>query len=249
MDLVSLDRKDSVAILTLTRGKVNAIVGNLINELRKNLEALEEDCDIRSIIITGKGKFFSFGFDIPELLHFTKPQFVSFITSFTDLYRYLFLYPKPVVAALNGHTIAGGCMLALACDLRVMATGKARISLNEITLGASVFVGSTEMLRFWTGSAEATKILFSGGMYSAEEAMNLGIVQEATAEENLMAAARKTALEMGSKDPKAFKSIKSLLRTPVLEEMNRREEESIKEFSDLWYSESTWAKLKGVKIF
>jgi len=97
----------------------------------------------------------------------------------------MFIYPKPIIAALNGHTIAGGCMLALACDFRLMVPGKAKISLNEIGFGSSVFAGATEMLRFWVGSAMATEVLYSGAMYPANEAFRLGLVQEVISEENL----------------------------------------------------------------
>jgi Delta3-Delta2-enoyl-CoA isomerase len=184
MDFVISQKGDGIATLTLNRGKVNAINGAVVDNVRAHLKTLESDQEVRSVILTGSGKFFSFGFDIPEFLSFTKEQFTDFVLKFTDLYRYLFLYPKPVVAALNGHTIAGGCMLALACDYRVIVIGKAKISLNEIKFGSSVFAGSVEMLRFWAGSANATTILYSGAMYTAEEAISLGLVHEVATEEN-----------------------------------------------------------------
>ena len=114
MGCIELKKSDSIATLVLNRGKVNALNGVVVDELREHLNALEDDSQARSVILTGSGKFFSFGFDIPEFLSFTKDRFAHYLTSFTGLYTYLFLYPKPVVAALNGHTIAGGCMLALA---------------------------------------------------------------------------------------------------------------------------------------
>jgi len=248
MAFVLLNKSEGIGTLTLSRGKVNAINNSVVNELRSVLKACEADSDVRSIILTGEGKFFSFGFDVPEFLSFTKEQFANFLTNFTDLYTYLFLYPKPVVAALNGHAIAGGCMVALACDYRVMATGRAKISLNEITFGSSVFAGSTEMLRFWTGSAKATEILCSGAMYSAEEAKSLSLVHEVTADDNIVMAARRRALEFSGKPSEAFAGIKSLLRKQVAEDMMRREAESIREFVDIWYSEATWANLHNIAI-
>ncbi len=249
MEFVALQKSDGIATLMLSRGKVNALNGRVADELRDMLKALEADLEVRSIVLTGGGRFFSFGFDIPEFLSFTKEEFSHYLTSFTGLYTYLFLYPKPVVAALHGHTIAGGCMLALACDHRVMVAGKARISLNEIGLGSSVFAGITEMLRFWVGSANATSILYSGAMYSAEEAESLGLVQEVTTEADLMPAARKAASGLASKHSAAFASIKSLLRKQIAEEMIRREKDSIREFVDIWYSEITWTNLRNVKIY
>jgi Delta3-Delta2-enoyl-CoA isomerase len=249
MDFVGLQKSDGVATLMFHRGNVNALNGAVIDQLRALLKNLESDQEVESIILTGSGKFFSFGFDIPEFLSFTKEQFTEFLANFTDLYAYLFLYPKPVVAALNGHTIAGGCMLALACDHRVMVSGKAKISLNEIGFGSSVFAGSTEMLRFWVGGGNATTILYSGAMYVAEEAQRLGLVHEVVTADVLTIAARKAASDLASKHSPAFASIKSLLRKSVAEEVLRRERDSILEFTDIWYSEATRANLQNIKIY
>ena len=213
------------------------------------LKNFADDKNIKSVIITGHGKFFTFGFDIPEFLNYSKEDFVRYLKKFTDLYTYIFLYPKPIIAALNGHTIAGGCMMALACDYRIMVSGKAKIALNEIEFGSSVFAGCVEMLRFCVGNRNATTILYSGAMYSAEEAKDLGLMDKVTTEENLIDAARKAALDLGSKPKNAFNGIKSLLRMSVAEEMKRKEKDYIKKFVDIWYSESTWEYLKKIKIY
>jgi len=249
MNFVEVETIEGIATAVLSRGKVNALNGMVVDELRECLKSLEVDQELKALVLTGCGKFFSFGFDIPEFLSFTKEEFTNYLTNFTDLYTYLFLYPKPVVAALNGHTIAGGCMLALACDIRVMVAGKSKISLNEIAFGSSVFAGSTEMLRFWIGSANATKVLYLGAMYSAKEAMSLGLVQEVLTADNLMVQARRIASDLASKHSPAFASIKSLLLKPIAEDMMRRERASIREFVDIWYSEPTWANLQDIKIY
>lgn len=249
MGFIEMQRTNGIATLMLSRGKVNALNGTVVDQLRGTLKGLEGDPEVKSIVLTGAGKFFSFGFDIPEFLSFTKEQFTEYLTTFTDLYTYVFLYPKPVVAAINGHTIAGGCMLALACDYRVMVSGKAKIALNEIGFGSSVFAGSTEMLRFWVGGANATAVLFSGAMYGAEDAKSMGLVQEVTTERELMDKARNVASDFASKSAPAFASIKALLRRSIVEEMRGREGESIREFVDIWYSEATWANLRNIKIY
>ena len=252
MEFVQLQKRDGIATLTFARGKVNAINGPVVDQMREHLKSLEHDPEAKAVVLTGAGKFFSFGFDVPEFLSFEKPQFARFLTAFTDLHTYLhtylFLYPKPVVAALNGHAIAGGCMLALACDCRVMATGKGKISLNELGFGASVFAGITEMLRFAVGSANAAKVLYSGSMYSAEEAKAIGLIDEVTAEQDLMDAAFNMASTLGSKYPPAFAGIKLLLRKTIAEDIMRRQPDSIREFVDIWYSDHTWANLKNIKI-
>jgi enoyl-CoA hydratase/carnithine racemase len=111
---------------------------------------LAADADVKAVVLSGKGNFFSFGLDVPEFLQYAKDDFIRFVTKFADLYTYIFVYPKPVIAALNGHTVAGGCMLATACDYRVMVSGKARISLNEIKFGSSLFPAALN-LKYCTG--------------------------------------------------------------------------------------------------
>ncbi len=220
----------------------------MVEEITKSFEDLSTDSDVTSIIFTGSGKFFSFGFDVPEFLSYSKNDFIRYLEKFTTLYTSLFCFPKPVVAALNGHTIAGGCMLATACDFRLMVTGKARISLNEITFGAPVLAGSVEMLKYCAGSRNAQSIVYSGAMYSAEEAFQLGLVDQISSEDALAEDARKIAQELAQKDSSAFRSIKHLLRKPVAEQMIKREKDAILEFVDIWYSEQTWEKLKEIKI-
>ena len=248
MDFLEIQRGDRIATARLRRGKVNALNGAVVDELRGALRAWEGDPEVGAVVVTGTGKFFSFGFDIPEFLSFTREEFTDYLRNFTDLYTYLFQYPKPVVAALNGHAIAGGCMLALACDHRIMVSGKAKLSLNEISFGSSVFAGSTEMLRFWVGSANATAVLVSGAMYSAQEARSLALVQDVVSEGDLTERASQVAAALALKHAPAYASVKSLLRRSVVEEMRKREAEAIREFVNIWYSEATWANLRNIQI-
>jgi enoyl-CoA hydratase/carnithine racemase len=248
MSLVLATKEKGIATVTLQRGKVNALNEPMVEEIFDSFGNLETDTEVKSIIFTGAGKFFSFGFDVPEFMKYSKKDFISFMEKFTNLYTYLFQFPKSIVAALNGHTIAGGCMLATACDFRIMATGKGKISLNEITFGAPVFAGSAEMLRFCVGSRNAQSILYSGAMYSAEEALGLGLVDQVSSEDALLDDAVKVAQELAEKDSSAFTIIKKLLRKAVAEEMVKHEKDYILEFADIWYSENTWEKLKKIKI-
>ncbi|MEJ2232819.1 MAG: enoyl-CoA hydratase/isomerase family protein [Syntrophobacterales bacterium] len=244
-----VSKDGEIATATLSRGKVNALNEPMVEQLTKSFEDLAIDNEVKSIIFTGSGKFFSFGFDVPEFLSYPKDDFVRYLEKFTNLYTDVFLFPKPIVAALNGHTIAGGCMLATACDFRLMVTGKARISLNEITFNSAVLAGSVEMLRYCVGSGNAQSILYSGAMYSAEQAFELGLVDQVSSEDALAEDARKVAQELAQKDSSAFRCTKHLLRKPVAEQMIRREKDAILEFVDIWYSEQTWENLKALKIY
>jgi enoyl-CoA hydratase/carnithine racemase len=233
MDFVQVSKRDGAAELLLRRGKVNAIDEQVVRELGAAFRELEDEAETKAIVLTSQGPFFSFGFDIPELLDYPKASFLEFLAAFSDLYTYLFAYPKPIVAALNGHAIAGGCMLALACDFRIMVSGKARISLNEITFGASLFAGSVRMLRFAVGDRNAQTIACDGSMYSAEEAQRLGLVDQISSVDALAEVTREAASRFVAKDAAAFRGIKGLLRKPVADEMAAREGASLREFADI----------------
>jgi enoyl-CoA hydratase/carnithine racemase len=245
---VSVSIEGGVAVVLLGRGKVNALDEPTIDELKDRFRELEADEAVRAVVFSGEGKFFSFGFDIPGFLGHSKPDFSRFLTKFTDLYTYLFTYPKPVVAALNGHTVAGGLMLALACDRRFIAAGKGKVALNELAFGSSVFAGSVEMLRFAVGNRNAEEILYTGALVLPEEALRLGLVDEVCSGEELLGKAMAAARELGGKSQPAFQGIKRLLRDPAAEGMRRRESASIGEFVDIWYSEATWRNLQGIRI-
>lgn len=248
MGFVAKSIDGAVATLTISRGKVNAISETLAEELRKNFEEILNDNGVKAVVLTGQGSFFSFGLDIPEFLNYPKEDFQRFVKKFADLYTYIFSYPKPVIAALNGHTVAGGFMLATACDYRILVTGKARMSLNEITFGSSLFPGSAEMLRYCVGDRKAEIISVTGDMYSAEQAKDMGLVDQVTTEELLGKESMKVASGFASRFGAAFRSIKNLLRSDTAACMRVKDEKYRDEMIDIWYSEETWARLKMIKI-
>jgi 3,2-trans-enoyl-CoA isomerase len=248
MSFLHLEIQEGLVTVRLERGKVNALNEQVVDELAGCLRRLESDPAVRGIVLTGTGKFFSFGFDIPEFLGMPRDAFAAYLRKFTTLYRELFLHPRPVVAALNGHTVAGGCMLATACDVRVMVKENAKIGLNEVGFGSSVFAGSLELLRFWVGSRRAQEIVYGGTLLSADQALDRGLVDAVVPEGALRDEASTRLEELASRSPRAFSSIKRLLRRPLAEEIERREGASIREFVDIWYSEETRAELEKIKI-
>jgi enoyl-CoA hydratase/carnithine racemase len=248
MSFVVSSKSDGIAAVRIDRGKVNALNVTVISELHEVFRGLETDDSVRSVILRGTGSFFSFGFDIPECLSYSKNEFEGYVDAFTEFYRYLFRFPKPVVAALSGHAVGGGCVLAIACDHRLMIEGKAKIALHEIGFGLSVFAGVTAILVYCIGSKKAQELLFSGRMYSAREALQIGLVDEVVQEEVLEARTLEVAREYAGRDSAAFSSIKDLLRAPVSEQIALREKGSIKKFLDIWYSENTWENLRKITI-
>ena len=248
MGFIEVETSEGIRTLRLNRPPVNALTGDVVDELTAALDAAEADEGTRAIVLTGAGKFFSFGFDVPEFLGDPRERFTDFLARFTRLYERLFTFPRPVVGALNGHAVAGGAMLALACDVRVIADGRAKFGLNEIAIGASVFAGCAAMLRFRAGGANATRVLYAGALHTAGEALRLGLVDEVAGEDDVPRAARIVAAALAAQDPAAFAGIKKLLTGPVAEDFRAREDASIREFVDIWYSGATRAKLRDVRI-
>jgi 3,2-trans-enoyl-CoA isomerase len=248
MEFIGTSRSGPITVVTLQRGKVNALNNALVLELSGCVAELERDDSVRAILLTGRGKFFSFEFDVPEFLSYSKEEFVRYLTAFTGLYTRLFECPKPVIAALNGHAIAGGCMIALGCDHRIMSRDGGKIALNEITFGSSVFAGSVEMLQSVVGHRNAETILYSRKLFDAEEALRLGLVDGLSSPEGLMKDAEQIALQFAELDPTAFRSIKGLVRRPIVERMKTREADSVRQFADIWYSESTREQLQRIQI-
>ncbi len=248
MTFVRLHIHEGIAEVRLERGKVNALNEQVVDELARSFRELAADPRVRGILLTGTGKFFSFGFDIPEFMAFPRDAFTRYLERFTALYRDVFAHPKPVVAAINGHAVAGGFMLASACDARVMVEDNAKIGLNEIGFGSSLFAGSLALLRFWVGDRRAQQVAYGGALYDAEQALALGLVDATVADAALGDAARARLAEHTGRSPAAFSSIKLLLRQPILDEIERREAASIREFVDIWYSPEMRRELEKIKI-
>jgi enoyl-CoA hydratase/carnithine racemase len=242
------EQQRDVSILTLARGKVNALDEPMVDGLREQLRRLEHDPAVRAVVLAGQGSFFSFGFDVPVLYDYAPDDFMRFLGKFSDLYRSLFAFPKPLVAAITGHAVAGGCMLATTADCRVMATGRARISLNEVTFGASLFAGSIEVLTHLVGQRRAEAVALAGAMYSAEDAQAIGLVDEAIPPQAVVPRAVEIATDRASRDAVAYAAIKQLLRGPVAERINFCEAGSLQRFLEIWYSPSTREQLKKIQI-
>lgn len=248
MRFVNLSVEDRIALVAISRPKVNALNESVIDELFQCFNKLALDDEVKAIVLSGEGSFFSFGLDIPEFYTYSKEEFLEIMLMFSNLLKTLFLFPKPVVCAMNGHAIAGGCMLAMTCDYRLMASEKAKISLNELTFGSTLFSTGVETLRFLVGDNKASQILYSGSMFSPEDAFKLGLIDEVVSKENLRDSALKIAKDFSGRDSRAFQSIKFLLRKQTANEIEKSDRNSITEFVDIWYSDNARNNLKNIKI-
>jgi enoyl-CoA hydratase/carnithine racemase len=239
---------DNVAVITLARDKVNAINDRLLNDINTELDRIEACSDVDGIVLTGRGKFFSFGFDVPRLLAMSRDGLTTFLTKYTATLLRLFTFHTPVIAAINGHATAGGCMFIMACDFRVAEAGRAKVGLNEIDLGVSVFRGSAEMLRYWVGNRNAELILNEGTLYSVVEAENLGLIDEIVAAGQLMDTAIAKARRIGNKPKSAYRAIKKLMRGCVVEKIVTLEQAALDSFIETWYSNEAQSILSRLQI-
>lgn len=248
MKYLDVSLKGDIVTVTMVRAKVNALNEELVDELKECFGQLTKDKGVRAVILTGQGNFFSFGFDVPGFMDYKKKAFERYVRKFSKLTQEIFMFPKPVVAGLNGHTIAGGTILALSCDYRVMIKNKPKIALNELTFGSSVFSSVVEYLRFAVGSNNAQKVLYSGKMYSADEALSLGLIDEAVTQRSFRNVLSRVALEYGARDKRVYIRIKKLLRLEIYKRIEKNEKNSISEFVDIWYSKSTRKNLAKIEI-
>ena len=245
MELLVINRQDDVAIVELTRSVTNPLNPELVNLLTETLEELRGDPTVRALVLTSSStKFFSIGLDIPELFVLTKRDFTRFFHSFNGLCIDLYTFPKPTVAAIPGHAIAGGCIVALCCDYRFIAEGKKLMGLNEIKLGVPVPYPGDCILRQIVGAQNARNIMESGDFYGPETLLEMGVVDEVHPEEKLLSLSIEKASSLGKHPHPAFGMIKRNRTEGVEAKILGNQEEKERFFVECWYSEEVRCRLK-----
>lgn len=204
------DREGSVRLLTIDRPPANAIKEALLSDLSAALDDAREDDAVRAVVLTGAGRFFCGGLDLA-----VPRRADEFVRLLLDHYREahlrLLTLPKPTIAMVNGHAIAGGLILALACDFRLGLDGDYRIGLNEVAIGASFPRIAFEIVRLRLTHALASELLLGAGLYPASEGLRLGVVDELVPPESFEAAALRRATELGTFPREAYAHTKATL--------------------------------------
>ncbi|RZL43984.1 MAG: enoyl-CoA hydratase/isomerase family protein, partial [Pedobacter sp.] len=186
MNTITVTVKDRLAIITLNRGKSNSLNREMVTELKDMLHNIETDANIGGVLITGRENFFSAGLDLIELYNYNEEEAKSFWHLFLAFVAKITAFKKPLVTAINGHSPAGGCVIALAADVRVMAEGKYIIGLNEVPVGIIIPNSIFSLYEFWLGKANATRSLLEGKLFSPEEALAIGLVDEVVKPESIL---------------------------------------------------------------
>ncbi len=202
------EKADGIFTITINRpDKLNALNKSTIFEIGEAVKEAEGDSSIRAIILTGAGtKAFVAGADISEFSSFSEPEGAALAKHGHDVFRSIETSAKPVIAAVNGFALGGGCELAMACHLRVAATN-AKFGQPEVKLGLIPGYGGTQRLPMLIGRTKALELLMTAGMIGAEEALALGLVNYITAPEELMNKCRELAGKMALQAPLAIAGI------------------------------------------
>ncbi len=240
---VKVERKKEIGIIALNRPEVrNALNRKMIHELGDALTCLENDLQIRVIIITGN-KDFCAGADIKEM-HAIKPEEIeTFCRWGHKVFNQLESMGKPVIAAITGFALGGGCELALACDIRIAGEG-AKFGQPEVNLGLIPGFGGTQRLSRLVGIGKAKEMILTGKVIDAKEAESIGLANRVVKDEELMARAEEMAMLIAQKGPIAVKMAKTLINEN--QEIERGLEKEINLFAQCF---ATQDRLEGINAF
>jgi len=246
MQTVTKEFHDHIAILRLNNGPTNPISSKMVDELSEALVSLKGTA--RGMALCGGDQFFSVGFDLPEVLKFDRPAMGNFIERFNQLCLDLFTAPFPTVCALSGHAVAGGNVLALACDYRYAASEEKKIGLNELQLGVPVPHLADMMLRHTIGDRYASQMIYSGEFMTFSDAKIIGLIDVVGPPDELEDFTLERLSQIASHQSQAFAAVKA----NKVEEIKRRYEKNCQSkndsFLDCWFSEPTQKTLLEASV-
>lgn len=208
---IILEKEGKIALITINRPKaLNALNSETLGELESVIDKVSEDEEIFSVVITGAGKSFVAGADISEMKDKNVMEAKNFGVLGNRVFRKIESLSKPVIAAVNGFALGGGCELAMACDIR-FASKKAKFGQPEVTLGITPGFGGTQRLARIVGPGEAKELIYTGKMIGADEALRIGLVNKVFEVEVLLEEAKKLANTIANNAPIAVKSSKNAI--------------------------------------
>ncbi|SHG75543.1 enoyl-CoA hydratase [Thermosyntropha lipolytica DSM 11003] len=209
---LKVEKEGYIGIITVNRPEVlNALNREVLQEIKEAAEYMEKDDEVRVVIITGAGeKAFVAGADIKEMQPLNAVEGRSFGKLGQEVFRRIENMEKPVIAAVNGFALGGGCELAMAADIRI-ASEKAKFGQPEVTLGITPGFGGTQRLPRLVGEGRAMELILTGRMIGAEEALRIGLVNAVYPADKLMEEAKKLAETIARNAPLAVKFSKAAI--------------------------------------
>ena len=242
--MIDLNYYDEIAIIKMNRLPVNAIDTDFLDQLSETLK-IGIQSKSKAIVLTGHGSIFSAGVDLVQLLKGGTDYIRTFLANLEQMLETLFFCPKPVVAAINGHAIAGGCVIASCADKRLMAEGKARIGVPELRVGVPFPVIIMELMRAKVNSAYFEEIMLAGATYRPEDALQRGLIDEIVNSENLMDRAIATAKSLASIRSELYSFTKQQTRQFVREAIDQNSKLYGNQIKAIWESEQTQQAIKS----
>ena len=229
-----------ITVLRMDHGKANAMDVELLDGLSEAL-AEADASEAEALVLTGTGRIFSAGVDLFRVLDAGAEYLGRFLPALSRALKDLFAFPRPVVAALNGHAIAGGCILACACDSRLMARppedgggAGGRIGVPELRVGVPFPSAALEILRFAIPRQHLQEVAYVGRTFSPEDALSRGLVDELVDPDALADRALEVARSLAAIPAGTFQLSKRQLRRPTLDRLPALERELDPEVYDLW---------------
>lgn len=236
--MIDVKTSDGIVVLTLMHGKANALDIEFCEALAARFQELRSSA-AKAVVLTGQGRMFSAGVDLKRLSEGGADYIRKFLPILHKLYDTVFFHPKPVVAAINGHAIAGGAVLAACADRRIMARESGRIGVTEMLVGVPFPALAFEIVRFAVPPRRLSEFTLSGATYTSDEAVQRGWVDEIAEPGELLADATAVAQELALLSPPAFAQTKMQIRQAVSERMAASGEATDKKVADIWTAPAT----------
>ena len=208
---VTCDVEGNVAVVSISNPPVNTLTAEVAQELSQRFDELKSNDQVRAVILTGQGKSFVAGANIKFLLTLNRKTGEEYALTIDYMQRKIEEFEWPVIAAINGHALGGGCELAMSCDIRI-ASKKALFGQPEVTLGVIPGAGGTQRLIRLVPMGRAKRLLFSGEHINADEAERIGLIDQVTPPGEELAEAKKLAQKIVKNAPIALRSIKKAVR-------------------------------------
>ena len=235
MDFVKTVYDNDLAFLNLHRGKANALNSAMLDEIGAAFAAIRDDRRAAAVVLASESPaFFSAGFDVVEVFAYDRDAMHSFFGRFMDLYETMLRFPKPLVAAVEGHAYAGGAILALACDERVFAQGSYGFAVNEVHLGIVPPPGVLRMAAAAGGETAGRALALAGRTFSPQQALHSGVAAELAGKDARECAAQR-ALALAALPPQAYAAIKNLFADSMFAPFGN-DRPFLETFLDHWFS-------------
>jgi 3,2-trans-enoyl-CoA isomerase len=244
MKTLQLLIKERLAIITLDRGKANPINLEMLTELIETVKTLDADDEVGALVITGKENFFSAGVDLIELYGYDSGRSKLFWTQFLQMSGTLAAFKKPFVAAITGHSPAGGCIIALCADYRVMAQGPYIIGLNEVPVGIVVPESVFQLYSFWLGNAKAYRFLLEGKLLNVTDALAEGLIDEVAEPADVLEIAERKARGFMMANPLTWQQTKLNLRSELIAKLTGDNSAALDKLLERWWSAETRTSLE-----